>query len=59
MARDWQVIDWGLVTLSRHDVDAGDIDHVKVDDIEFVVADGDAAEALEPLKKRSTSLRAR
>ena len=46
-------------TLSHHDVDAGEIGHVQIDDIEFAVAGGDAAEALEALKKRSTRFLAR
>ena len=40
-----------MFTLSRHDVDAGEIDHVQIDDIEFVVAGSDAAKALEPVEE--------
>lgn len=36
-----------MLTRSRDDVDAGEIDHVQIDDIEVVVAGGDAAEARE------------
>lgn len=40
-----------MFTLFRHDVNAGEIDHVQVDDVEFVIAGGDAAKALEAVEE--------
>jgi len=40
-----------VFTLSRHGVDAGERNHVQIDDVESVVEGGNAARALEPIEE--------
>ena len=40
-----------MLTLSGHDVAAGEVDDTEVDRVEFVIADVDAAEAFEPAEE--------